>query len=334
MIDPTLLLVLVVILALPSDSSNGCHESANAIATVVSTHVLPPGRAVLLAAVLNIAGAFMSTAVAKMIGGGIVEPSAIHQSTISAALIGAIAWNLSTLMLELPTSSSHSLIGGIIGGALAQSGMSAVKLSGLQRVLEAMLFSPLVGFVLGYLIILATYWVVFRVPRGTANRAFRRLQLISSSLMAFSHGANDAQKAMGIITLALVSAGHLDHVAVPTWVLLSCAVAMGLGTAAGGWRIIRTLGMRIVKMEPVHGFAAETSAALILLGTAHFGMPVSTTHTITSSIMGVGAVTRLSAVRWGVTMRIVSAWLFTLPGAGGGGAWARFIFPGLPPFLW
>src|SRR6266571_2136772 len=296
MIDPTLLLVLVVILALAFDFSNGWHDSANAIATVVSTHVLTPGRAVLLAAVLNIAGAFMSTAVAKIIGG--------------------IAWNLFTLMLGLPTSSSHALIGGIIGGALAQSGMSAVKLSGLQKVLEAMLFSPLVGFVLGYLVILTTYWVVFRVPRGAANRAFRRLQLISSSLMAFSHGANDAQKAMGIITLALVSAGRLDHVAVPTWVLLSCAIAMGMGTAAGGWRIIKTLGMRIIKMEPVHGFAAETSAALILLGTAHFGMPVSTTHTITSSIMGVGAVKRLSAVRWGVTMRIVYAWLFTLPGAG------------------
>src|SRR5438094_3597871 len=316
MVDPSLLLILVVALALLFDFSNGWHDSANAIATVVSTHVLSPGQAVLLAAVLNIAGAFMSTAVAKMIGGGIVEASLINQFTVMAALIGAITWNLFTLILGLPTSSSHALIGGIIGGALAQSGMSAVKLSGLQKVLEAMLFSPLVGFVLGYLFILATYWMVYRVPRGPANRAFRRLQLVSSSLMAFSHGANDPQKAMGIITLALVSAGRLDHVAVPTWVLLSCAIAMGLGTAAGGWRISKTLGMRIIKVEPVHGFAAETSAALILLGTAHFGMPVSTTHTITSSIMGVGAVKRLSAVRWGVAMRIGDAWIFTLPGAG------------------
>ncbi len=316
MFDPTVLLILVVVLALAFDFSNGWHDSANAIATVVSTHVLSPGRAVLMAAVLNIAGAFMSTAVAKMIGGGIVEASLIQQTTVIAALSGAIAWNLFTLILGLPTSSSHALIGGIIGGALAQSGMSAVKLSGLQKVLEAMLFSPLVGFVVGYLIILATYWAVFRVPRGAANRAFRRLQLVSSGLMAFSHGANDAQKAMGIITLALVSAGSLNSVEVPTWVILSCAVAMGLGTAAGGWRIVRTLGMRIMKMEPVHGFAAETSAALILLGTAHFGMPVSTTHTITSAVMGVGSVKRLSAVRWGVTMRIVYAWLFTLPGAG------------------
>lgn len=316
MLDPTLMLIGVVVLALAFDFSNGWHDSANAIATVVSTHVLSPARAVLLAAVLNIAGAFMSTAVAKMIGGGIVEPTLINQATVAAALIGAIAWNLFTLMLGLPTSSSHALIGGLIGGALAQTGLAAVKVSGLRGVLEAMLVSPFMGFVLGYLFILATYWTVFRILRGTANRMFRRLQLVSSSLMAFSHGANDAQKAMGIITLALVSAGHLDQVVVPTWVILSCALAMGLGTAAGGWRIIRTLGMRIIKMEPVHGFAAETSGALVLLGTAHFGMPVSTTHTITSAIMGVGAVTRLSAVRWGVTKRIVYAWVFTLPGAG------------------
>jgi PiT family inorganic phosphate transporter len=240
----------------------------------------------------------------------------INQATVASALVGAIAWNLFTLMLGLPTSSSHALIGGIIGGALAQSGLAAVKFSGLRAVLEALMISPLMGFILGYLLILSIYWLVFRVRRGVANKAFRRLQLVSSSLMAFSHGANDAQKAMGIITLALMSAGQIDRMVVPSWVILSCAVAMGLGTAAGGWRIIRTLGMRIMKMEPVHGFAAETSAALILLGTAHFGMPVSTTHTITSSIMGVGAVTRLSAVRWGVTLRIVYAWIFTLPGAG------------------
>jgi PiT family inorganic phosphate transporter len=316
MVDPSLLLILVVALALLFDFSNGWHDSANAIATVVSTHVLSPGQAVLLAAVLNIAGAFMSTAVAKMIGGGIVEASLINQFTVMAALIGAITWNLFTLILGLPTSSSHALIGGIIGAALAQSGWSAVKLSGLRAVLEALLLSPFLGFVLGYFFILAIYWSVFQVGRGIANRSFRRLQLASASLMAFSHGANDAQKAMGIVTLALVSAGQLDRMVVPTWVILACALAMGFGTAAGGWRIIRTLGMRIIKMEPVHGFAAETSAALILLGTAHFGMPVSTTHTITSSIMGVGAVTRLSAVRWGVSLRIVYAWIFTLPGAG------------------
>jgi len=315
MFDPTLTLAVVVVLALLFDFSNGWHDSANAIATVVSTHVLSPGQAVMLAAVLNVAGAFMSTAVAKMIGGGIVDPGLINQFTVMAALVGAISWNLFTLMLGLPSSSSHALIGGIIGAAMAQN-WTAIKLSGLRTVLEALLLSPLMGFVFGYLFILAIYWAVFRVARGLANRTFRRLQLLSASLMAFSHGANDAQKAMGIVTLALVSAGQLDRMVVPTWVIIACALSMGLGTAAGGWRIIRTLGMRIIKMEPVHGFAAETSAALILLGTAHFGMPVSTTHTITSSIMGVGAVTRLSAVKWGVSLRIVYAWIFTLPGAG------------------
>lgn len=316
MFDPTVLLILVVLLALAFDFSNGWHDSANAIATVVSTRVLSPAQAVLIAAGLNVAGAFMSTAVAKMIGGGIVDASMIQQTTVIAALSGAILWNFFTLMLGLPTSSSHALIGGIVGGALAQSGMTAIKVSGLKKVGEAMLFSPILGFVVGYLIILATCWAAFRVRRGAANLAFRRLQVLSSGLMAFSHGANDAQKAMGIITLALVSAGAIATVEVPTWVVVSCAVAMGLGTAAGGWRIVRTMGMGIMKMEPVHGFAAETSAALVLLGTAHFGVPVSTTHTITSSILGVGSAKRLSAVKWGVTTRIVYAWLFTLPGAG------------------
>lgn len=313
MVDPLILLVIVVALALAFDFSNGWHDAANAIATVVSTRVLTPAKAVLMAATLNVVGAFMSTAVAKMVGGGIVESSIINQGTVAAALIGAIIWNLFTLFLGLPTSSSHALLGGIVGAALAQGGMAAIKLSGLTTVLQALLFSPLIGFIVGYLVLLVVYWTMFRVPRSRANLLFRRLQLVSSSLMAFSHGSNDAQKVMGIITLALVSGGLLDRVEVPTWVIISCALAMGVGTAIGGWRIIRTLGMRIVKMEPVHGFAAETSAAVILLGTAHFGLPVSTTHTIASSIMGVGSLTRFSAVRWGVSMRIVYAWVFTLP---------------------
>jgi PiT family inorganic phosphate transporter len=314
--DPALLLVLVVALALAFDFSNGWHDAANAIATVVSTRVLSPMRAVLLAATLNIAGAFMSTAVAKMVGGGIVEPSAVNQGAVAAALIGALLWNFLTLMWGLPTSSSHALLGGIVGAGLAQGGTEAIKFAGLTSVLQALVFSPVIGFLAGYGVLISIYWLFFRAPRTQANLLFRRLQLISSSLMAFSHGSNDAQKVMGIVTLALVSGGLLDRVEVPTWVIVSCAVAMGLGTAIGGWRIIRTLGMRIVKMEPVHGFAAETSSAMILLGTAHFGLPVSTTHTIASSIMGVGAVVRFSAVRWGVTMRIIYAWVFTLPCTG------------------
>ena len=316
MLDPMLLIILVVALALAFDFSNGWHDAANAIATVVSTRVLSPIQAVTLAAILNVAGAFMSTAVAEMVGGGIIEPSAVNQAVVGAAMVGALSWNLLTLLWGLPTSSSHALLGGLVGAALAQGSTAAVKLSGLTAVLEALVFSPFLGFLVGYFLLVAIYWTMFRVPRGRANHLFRRLQLVSSGLMAFSHGSNDAQKVMGIITLALVSGGFLDRVEVPVWVIMSCALAMGLGTMIGGWRIIRTLGMRIVKIEPVHGFAAETSAALILLGTAHIGLPVSTTHTIASSIMGVGAVNRVSAVRWGVTMRIIYAWFFTLPFAG------------------
>ncbi len=314
--DLSVLLLATVFLALLFDFSNGWHDCANAVATVVSTRVLTPLKAVLLAGVLNVAGAFFSTAVAKMIGGGIVFPDAITNAVVAAALGGAILWNLLTLILGLPTSSSHALIGGLVGAAVAHGGWAVVQFKGLRAILEAMVLSPLFGFGGGLLVMLGISWMFFRVPRGAANQIFSRLQLLSASFMAFSHGANDAQKAMGIITLALVSAGELSSTEVPTWVIVSCALAMGSGTVVGGWRIIRTLGMRIVKLEPVHGFAAETSAASVLLFAAHFGLPVSTTHTITSSILGVGATKRLSAVRWGVTTKILSAWVFTLPGAG------------------
>jgi len=314
--DLTGILLLVVVLALLFDFSNGWHDCANAVATVVSTRVLTPLVAVLLAGALNVVGAFFSTAVAKMIGGGIVFPDAITNAVVAAALGGAILWNLFTLLLGLPTSSSHALIGGLVGAAVAHGGWAVVQFNGLRKILEAMILSPLFGFIVGLLIMVAVSWSFFRVPRGIATKVFSRLQLLSASFMAFSHGANDAQKAMGIITLALLSSGKLSSNEVPTWVIVACALAMGLGTVVGGWRIMRTLGMRIVKLEPVHGFAAETGAASVLLFTAHFGLPVSTTHTITSSILGVGATKRLSAVRWGVTTRILSAWIFTLPGAG------------------
>ncbi len=314
--DLTGLLLVTVVLALLFDFSNGWHDCANAVATVVSTRVLTPLAAVLLAGVLNIAGAFFSTAVAKMIGGGIVFPDAITNAVVAAALSGAILWNLFTLILGLPTSSSHALIGGLVGAAMAHGGWAVIQFKGLRAILEAMVLSPLFGFTIGLLVMVGVSWAFFRVPRGTANNIFSRLQLLSASFMAFSHGSNDAQKAMGIITLALVASGQLTSSEVPTWVIVSCALAMGLGTVVGGWRIMRTLGMRIVKLEPVHGFAAETSAATVLMFAAHFGLPVSTTHTITSSILGVGATKRLSAVRWGVTTKILSAWIFTLPGAG------------------
>lgn len=309
------MLLLVVVLALLFDFSNGWHDSANAIATVVSTRVLSPLAAVLMAAVLNVAGAFMSTAVAKMVGAGIVDPGAVTQGMVASALGGAIIWNFLTLMLGLPTSSSHALIGGMVGAALVHGGWPVVKLKGLFAVLQAMVVSPFFGFLTGLVIMLLITRLFFHTPRPLATRLFSRLQLVSAGFMAFSHGANDAQKAMGIITLALLSAGKIPTAEVPTWVIVACAMAMGLGTAVGGWKIVKTLGMRILTLEPVHGFAAETGAATVLLVTAHVGLPVSTTHTITSSVMGVGVVKRLSAVRWGVTARIVYAWLFTLPGA-------------------
>lgn len=309
------MLLLVVVLALLFDFSNGWHDSANAIATVVSTRVVSPFVAVMAAGVLNVAGAFMSTAVAKMVGSGIVDPASVTQHMVAAALAGAIGWNLFTLLLGLPTSSSHALIGGLVGAGVTHGGWDTVKLAGLRSVLEAMVLSPFFGFAIGLSFMVLISWLCFRVARSVATRLFKRLQLISACFMAFSHGANDAQKAMGIITLALLSAGQIQSAEVPIWVIGACALAMGLGTAVGGWQIVRTLGMRIVKLEPVHGFAAETGAAAVLMVTAHIGLPVSTTHTITSSVMGVGAIKRLSAVRWGVTKRILYAWIFTLPGA-------------------
>jgi len=324
MSELTGVLLLTVFLALLFDFSNGWHDCANAVATVVSTRVLSPLAAVLLAGALNVAGAFFSTAVAKMIGGGIVYADAITNTVVAGAMGGAILWNLFTLLLGLPTSSSHALIGGLVGSAVAHGGWAVIQFKGLRAILEAMVLSPLFGFGMGFFIMVTVSWVFFRVPRGIATKVFSRLQLLSASFMAFSHGANDAQKVMGVITLALVASGQLTSSEVPTWVIVACALAMGLGTTVGGWRIIRTLGMKIVKLEPVHGFAAETGAASVLLFTAHFGLPVSTTHTITSSILGVGSTKRLSAVRWGITYKILSAWVFTLPGAGllGAGVYA------------
>ena len=324
MSELTGLLLLTVILALLFDFSNGWHDCANAVATVVSTRVLSPLAAVLLAGALNVAGAFFSTAVAKMIGGGIVHAEAITNTVVAAAMGGAILWNLFTLLLGLPTSSSHALIGGLVGSAVAHGGWAVVQVKGLRAILEAMVLSPLFGFGIGFAIMVTVSWVFFRVPRGVATTVFSRLQLLSASFMAFSHGANDAQKVMGVITLSLVTSGQLTSSEVPTWVIVTCALAMGLGTTVGGWRIVRTLGMRIVKLEPVHGFAAETGAASVLLFTAYFGLPVSTTHAITSSILGVMSTRRLSAVRWGLTHKILSAWVFTLPGAGllGAGVYA------------
>jgi PiT family inorganic phosphate transporter len=307
------ILILIIILALLFDLANGWHDAANAIATVVSTKVLSPTAAVSIAATMEILGAFLTTAVAKTIGTGIVDPIAITDTVLIAALLSAIVWNLMTLFVGLPVSSSHALIGGLIGGAIAYGGAGILNLAGILKIFMSLLVSPIFGLVIGYLFMKLILYMFGHLAPGTINKHFGRLQIISSASMALSHGSNDAQKAMGIITMALVSGGVIDTVDVPKWVIVACAVAMGTGVLFGGWKIIKTIGVKMLKLEPIHGFAAETSAAAIILSASHFGMPVSTTHVISSVILGVGATKRLSAVRWGIAGKIVAAWVLTLP---------------------
>lgn len=307
-------LVAVVVIALVFDYTNGFHDAANAVATSISTRAVPPNVALGAAAVLNVLGALVSTHVAVTLASGIVEATAVTSPVMLGGLIGAIAWNLLTWWWAIPSSSSHCLIGGMAGGVLASAGTSAVHWDGIvNKVLIPTLEAPLLGFGVGIAIMVALLWIFRNANPGPLNRRFRVAQLFSASLMAFSHGANDAQKTMGVITLALFAAGTIPSIEVPFWVKLASAVAIGLGTYAGGKRIIRTLGMRLVKLSPVHGFAAETSASAVLLGAAWLGFPVSTTHVITTSVMGVGATQRLSAVKWGLSFNIAVAWLITLP---------------------
>ena len=316
------ILVAVVGAALLFDFTNGFHDAANAVATSISTRAVPPNVALAAAAVLNVVGALVSTHVAATLAKGIVDPAVVTQPVMLGGLVGAIAWNLLTWWWALPSSSSHCLIGGVAGAVLATSGPSNVLWAGIvEKVLIPTLCAPLIGFAMGIALMVIILWVFRKAHPGVLQRRFRLAQLVSASFMAFSHGSNDAQKTMGVITLALFAAGEIPTADVPLWVKLSSAVVIGLGTYSGGRRIIRTLGMRLVKLTPVHGFAAETAASAVLLGTAHFGFPVSTTHVISTSIMGVGATQRLSAVRWGLTRDILVAWVLTLPAAGlvGGG---------------
>jgi inorganic phosphate transporter, PiT family len=311
-----LTLVAVVVIALFFDFTNGFHDTANSIATSVSTRALSPRLAVLSSAVLNFAGAFVSLKVAATVAKGIVDPGAITLKIVLAGLVGAITWNLITWYLGLPSSSSHALIGGVIGSAAAAEGFDVVQWHGLyEKVLIPSLAAPFLGIVGAALVMLVILWIIRRRSPGMVNRVFRRLQLVSGGFVAFTHGTNDAQKTMGIIALALVASGHLDaeNFDVPLWVIVSAAAAMGLGTYAGGWRIIRTLGQRVAKLDPPQGFAAQTACASILWTTAHYGFPVSTTHTISGSVLGAGATRRLSAVRWGVAGNILLAWLMTIP---------------------
>jgi inorganic phosphate transporter, PiT family len=312
--------ILIVVLALTFDYINGFHDAANAIATVVSTKVLSPRIAVLYGAVLNFAGAMMGTQVAATIGKGIVDPHMVTPDILVFTMIGAILWNLFTWYLGLPTSSSHALIGSLCGamtfgsaGGLFFGGLVNVKWDGLlQKVIMPMLTSPLMGLLLGYLLMLGLFWLLHKVSLSRVNFWSAKLQILSAGFMALSHGSNDAQKSMGIIALAIATFyGSKFHV--DMWVVIACAAAMGLGTLSGGWKIIRTLGTKMIKLQPINGFAAETAAGSIILVASHFGIPVSTTQVISSSIMGVGSTKRLSAVKWGVVGNIVWAWVLTLP---------------------
>jgi inorganic phosphate transporter, PiT family len=316
-VDDTLL-VVVVIVALGFDFTNGFHDTANAVATSVTTRALSPRMAVLVAAVANLAGAFVTTAVAKTVGKGIIDTGLATEKTVLAALVGAIVWNLITWWLGLPSSSSHALIGGLVGAALAQSGLDGVQWHGLaHNVAIPALAAPTIAFVSAFLLLLLLYWLFVWITPGLANRGFRLGQLASGTWVAFTHGANDAQKTMGVITLALVTTGHqaeFDHI--PVWVIIAAGLAIAAGTYAGGWRIMRTLGQRVISMEPASGFAAQTTAGVVIYVATKLGYPLSTTHVISGSVMGAGATRRLSAVRWGVAGNIVAAWLLTIPAAG------------------
>jgi inorganic phosphate transporter, PiT family len=316
-VSVTALTVMIVVIALFFDYTNGFHDAANAIATSISTRALTPRVALAMAAVANVAGALISTKVAATVGSGIIDAPSGRTGLVIvlAALLGAITWNLGTWYFGLPSSSSHALIGGLIGAALV--GSDGVKWSGIvDKVLVPMVSSPLGGLVLGYLFMVAVLWAFRNANAHKVNRGFRWAQMVSAGAMAFGHGTQDAQKTMGVIALALTVSGHLaPHAGIPLWVILSAATAISLGTYSGGWRIMRTLGRRIISLSPASGFAAQAVASSIMLTTSQLGLPVSTTHVITSSVMGVGATRRFSAVRWGVAGNIAFAWVLTIPGA-------------------
>jgi PiT family inorganic phosphate transporter len=316
MVEPELLVLAVIItLGLIFDFVNGFHDTANAIATSVATRVLTPGQAVSMAAILNVIGAMSGTAVATTVGRGIVPPEVATQQLVAAALISAISWNLFTWRLAIPSSSSHALIFSIVGAGIASAGVESIEVSGIVATLQGIVFSPILGFLVALLLLTALLWVFARSRPLRVTRIFGRLQVISAAYMAFSHGSNDAQKTMGVMTMALATyyGWTGDEWSVPFWVIITAAGAMGLGTAMGGWRIVRTMGLRIVELRPIDGFAAETAAATVIEVASRLGIPVSTTQVISSSILGVGSTRSLSAVRWGIAGHIVTAWVVTIP---------------------
>ena len=319
MLDMPLLLIVIIIFTLIFNYTNGAHDSANAIATIVSTKVLTPASAVIMAGILNFIGTFIGSEVAETIGGEIVEQKIIMdcQIILLAAIIAGLLWNIFTWYLGLPSSSSHALIGGLIGSAVAYGGWNSLKfVSIVEKIVLPLIFSPLAGFIGGYFLMVLLARLFFRANPKKSNFAFKKLQIVSSAFMAISHGMNDAQKSMGIISLALFSFRIIPVFTIPLWVRIICALTLFFGTATGGWKIIKTMGHKIFALEPVHGFAAETSAALVITGASLFGAPISTTHTISSSVLGVGSSKRFSAVRWGVATNMVIAWILTLPAAG------------------
>ncbi|RQW78228.1 MAG: inorganic phosphate transporter [Geobacter sp.] len=324
------MLVLVIAAALLFDYINGFHDTANAIATCVSTRAMSIRSAILMAAGLNFVGAMISTKVAATIGKGIVDANNITQMVVLAGITGAIIWDLITWYYGLPSSSSHAIIGGIMGAVIAHAGVAALHWKGLEKIILALVLSPVLGTGLGFIFMFAIMRAFQNRPPHALNKAFRRLQIASAAVMAFSHGTADAQKSMGVITMALVSYGALTSFEVPAWVMIACATAMALGTAAGGWRIIKTVGRDFVKLQPVHGFCVETASAGVILGASAFGMPTSTTHVITSSILGVGLSKRMSAVNWGIALRIVWAWVLTIPASA---VMAYLTYMVLSPFL-
>jgi PiT family inorganic phosphate transporter len=321
-VDNEVVLWIVVATALAFDFTNGFHDTANAVATSISTRAMKPRVAVSLAAVLNFVGAFLSLEVAATIASGIVDAELITPPIVFAGLVGAIAWNLATWYFGLPSSSSHALIGGVVGAAFAAEGANAVLGDGLiEKVATPALVAPILAMVVAGIAVLVAYRIIGRQHPGTVSRSFRIGQIVSASMFSLSHGTNDAQKTMGIIALALVATGHLDSGADPPfWVIVSAATAIAAGTYAGGWRIIRTMGSRIIKMNPVQGFAAEGAGSAVILSASHVGFPLSTTHVISGAIMGAGAAQRLSAVRWGIAGNIFAAWLLTIPAAATVGA--------------
>ena len=313
----TFLLAAVIVVGLAFDFTNGFHDTANYVATWVGTRAVTPRLAVAISAAANLAGAFATTAVAKTVGKGIIDTGLATEKTVLAALFGAIIWNLFTWWLGLPSSSTHALIGGLVGAALVQSGLRGVQWHGIwEKVALPALASPVIGFAGAFLLMLIIYRVFFGLSPGVAHRGFRLGQLASGTWVAFTHGANDAQKTMGVIALALYTNGSISHFYIPTWVKIAAGLTIAAGTYAGGWRIIRTLGQRIYKLQPEHGFAAQVSAGTTLWLGTHYGFPISTTHVVTGSVMGAGATRRVSAVRWGVAGNIAFAWVLTLPAAG------------------